>query len=204
MATDDPTSADSLAPGIDYVPRLMTAADLAEMPSDLPTGPVRYELDNGVLITMSPPGFEHCYSESEIAAELKSQGQAKGFGLACSGDVAIILHRNPDAVVGADAAFICSAQLPLKLSREGYLETIPDLVVEVLSKNDRRSYVTRKVTNYLKAGVKVVWTIDPAKRSINEFRTNSETKTYEESATLELQDLIPGFQYRVADLFRNE
>ena len=37
-------------------PRLLTAADLAVLPSQLPSGPVLWELDNGRLVVMAPPG----------------------------------------------------------------------------------------------------------------------------------------------------
>jgi hypothetical protein len=34
----------------------LTAADLAALPTDLPSGSVKYELDDGRLVPMSPPG----------------------------------------------------------------------------------------------------------------------------------------------------
>lgn len=36
--------------------RLFTVADVAAMPTSLPTGDVRYELDDGELVTTPPPG----------------------------------------------------------------------------------------------------------------------------------------------------
>jgi Uma2 family endonuclease len=40
-------------------PKLFTIADLDLLPSELPSGPVRYELHHGRLITMPPPGDIH-------------------------------------------------------------------------------------------------------------------------------------------------
>ena len=113
--------------------RLYTAADLAELPS----GPVLYELDNGRLVSIMPPGDEHGAIEYNIVAALKYEGERKGFGKARSGDVGIVLWRNPDRVVGADSVFIANASLPVRRSREGYLETIPELVVEVSARMTR-------------------------------------------------------------------
>ena len=42
-----------------YEPKLLTVADLAALPSELPSGTVRYELHHGVLVTMPPPGDIH-------------------------------------------------------------------------------------------------------------------------------------------------
>lgn len=201
METDDFPLEKPLQPVVDYVPRLMTAADLAELPSEFPSGPVRYELDDGVLITMSPPGVDHCFSESVIARELGNQGQLRGYGVTLSGEIGIVLRRNPDRIVGADAVFVSASRLPLRRSTEGYLETIPDLVVEVASKNDTRAYFRRKINDYLQAGVAVVWIVDPAKRTLVEYRTGQEPVTYDESATVDLPGLIPGFQLRLSDVF---
>src|SRR5262245_55768487 len=92
-----------------YQPKLLTAADLAQMPSDLPSGTVLYELHHGVLITMPPPGDVHGAVESNVATELKVQGERRGLGKARSGEVAVILQRNPDHILGADAVFISNA-----------------------------------------------------------------------------------------------
>src|SRR5258708_8023781 len=101
-----------------YEPKLLTAADLAQMPSDLPSGPVLYELHHGVLITMPPPGDIHGALESNIATELKVQGERRGHGKARCGEVSVILQRNPDHVFGADALFISNARLPIRRSPE--------------------------------------------------------------------------------------
>ena len=51
-------------------------------------------------------------------------------------EISVILRRNPDRVVGPDAAFVVKRSLPVRMLPEGYFETIPDLVVEIRNKND--------------------------------------------------------------------
>jgi len=177
----------------DYQPRLFTIADLAEMPSDLPSGPVRYELHHGRLITMPPPGEIHGAVESNLTYELKHQGERKGLGKVRSGEVSIILGRNPDHVVGADAVFVTNQRLPTIRSPEGYMETIPELVVEVRSKNDTRAALGRKAEDYLRAGAVVVWVVDPYKREVAEYRQDVPVRIYAETDTLTVEDVIPGF-----------
>src|SRR4051794_794893 len=96
----------------EYVPKLYTAADLAVMPTDLPSGPVRHELHHGRLISMPPPGDVHGAVEGNMVTALKVQGEYKGLGKARCGEVGIILGRNPDHVFGADAVFIAKDRLP--------------------------------------------------------------------------------------------
>jgi Uma2 family endonuclease len=180
---------------------IYTAADLAAMPSDLPTGTVHYELDNGRLISMAPPGDLHGVVELNLAFQLKLQGHLRGHGTARSGESGIVLWRNPDRVVGADAVFVANASLPIRRSPEGYLETIPDLVVEVVRKNDTRPYVARKVADYLTAGVRVVWVAHPTDRTITEHRAEKDPVVYRDADVLTVEDVIPDFRLRVADAF---
>src|SRR6516162_8409608 len=81
--------------------RLWTIADVAVLPSDLPTGPVRYEIDNGRLVIMPPPGDIHGVVDSDVHYELKRQGEKRGLGEVRS-EVGLILWRNPDRLVGPD------------------------------------------------------------------------------------------------------
>ena len=105
---------------------------------------------------MPPAGGEHGFIELNLGAALKMYGEFKGLGAAAAGEVGIILARDPDDLYGADAFFVTNARLPIRYSREGYLETIPELVVEVRSKNDTLAELGRKAADYLRAGGVVV------------------------------------------------
>ena len=181
--------------------RLLTVADLAVLPSDLPSGPAVYELDNGRLVIMPPPGDIHGAVECNLAAELKFQGERRGLGKART-QVAVILWRNPDRVVGPDAAFIANQSLPLRLSAEGYLETIPDLVVEVRSKNDTKPEILKKVRDYLKVGVRIVWVADPGSRTVTVYRRRGKPRALRETEVLTAEEVIPGFKLLVRDAFQ--
>jgi Uma2 family endonuclease len=183
-------------------PRLLTVADLAALPSELPSGPVHYELDNGRLIIMPPPGDIRGAVEARFTTDLVIQGERRGLGKVRCGEVGVVLWRNPDRVVGADAVFITNDALPIRRSPEGYLETIPTLVVEVRSKNDTDPEVERKVKDYLTAGVRVVWVADPDARTVTAYRSGQPPQVFRDTDTLTVADVIPGFQVPVANLFQ--
>jgi Uma2 family endonuclease len=195
----DPVATPPVVPPLlaDYVPRLFTVADLAELPSELPSGPVLYELHHGRLITMPPPGDIHGAVQTKITSALYVQGELKGVGKARSVDVGIVLAQNPDHVFGADAVFITNASLPIRRSPQGYLLTIPELVAEIRSKNDTRAALERKGADYLAAGTKVYWMLDPIQRTVTEYRPGAEPRTYTEDDTLTVEDVIPGFSLSV-------
>jgi Uma2 family endonuclease len=182
--------------------RLLTAADLAVFPSELPSGTVRYELDNGRLVIMPPTRDDHGATESNLVAPFKLQGENRGHGKARSGDIGIILWHDPDRVVGADAVFICNSSLPLRYSKEGYLEAIPDLVVEVRRNNDKEVKVSQKVKDYLAAGARVPWLADPRKQIVTEYRPGKKPRVLTAQETLTTEDIIPGFQMPVTEVFQ--
>jgi Uma2 family endonuclease len=182
--------------------RLFTAADLAAMPTHLPSGYVDFELHHGRLVAMSPPGAIHGSLQIRIGAALFNQGEMKGHGKAYT-EVAVILEREPDHVVGADAAFIAKRSLPARESSEGYLETIPDIVVEIRSKNDTSAEIAEKVADYSKAGCVIAWIIEPDTTTVIEHRANCQPKTYRIADALSCDDVIPGFRFPLAELFQD-
>jgi Uma2 family endonuclease len=168
----------------------------------LPTGDVKYELDDGRLVVMPPPGDIHALGQGHFIVALAAQGTARGHG-EYRGEVGVILRRNPDRVVGADAAFICTKSLPVRRTPEGYLETIPELVVEVRSKNDTGPEVEAKVREYLTAGVELVWLADPDAQTVTAHRPNQPSQVFAATDTLTADPVIPGFAVPVAELFRS-
>lgn len=108
----------------------------------------------------------------------------------------------PTGSSGADALFVTAARLPIRTSPEGYLETIPDLVAEVRSKNDRPAELTGQVAEYLAAGVRLVWVLDPPSQTVTAHRPGQSPRVFAAGETLTADEVIPGFAAAVADLFR--
>jgi len=181
--------------------KLLTIADVAAMPRSLPSGDVKYELDDGRLIVLPLPGDIHGAIQATICSSLMVNGQARGLGKA-RGGVGLILRRNRDRLTVPDAVFITNASLPIRRSSEGYLETIPELVIEVRSPNETGPAVLSKVNEYLMAGVVVVWVIDPAAQIVTAYRRNRDFQIFGIADVLTVHDVIPGFQVPVAELFQ--
>jgi Uma2 family endonuclease len=181
--------------------RLLTIADVEELPTRLPSGDVDYELNNGRLVIVSPPGRRHSKVQNRISL-LLALAEEDGLGEAFT-EVGIVLWRTPDRLVGADAAFITSARRPVRETKEGYLETIPDLVVEIRSKDDTVTELRDKAADYLKAGVQVVWLIDPINRNAIVYEGTATPTTLDEGAVLANADLLGQHQVRLADLFKD-
>lgn len=188
-----------LSPPASPTERLLTVADLAAMPTSLPTGDVEYELNDGRLVIMPPPGDIHGEAAVRIGSFLFTGAELKGHGVA-RGEVGVILRRNPDRVVVPDACFIGNASLPVRRSPEGYLETIPDVVVEVRSKNDSLPAIESKAAEYLAAGVKLVWVIDPIRKLAAVYEPSKSPVTLGPDDELTAEPIVPAFRLKVGDI----
>ena len=180
--------------------RLWTAADLAALPDELPSGTVDYELWEGELRRTAPPSDEHAGVGAPLITALTTLGQWRGHGLARD-DVGVMLGSDPDTVVGPDAAFLTSDQLPVQRSPEGYLVTMPALMAEIRSKNNTWKDIERKTARYLAKGCRLVWVLDPKRRRILVHRPDTEATLLTEKDTLTAEGVIPGFEFPVHRLF---
>ncbi len=178
--------------------RLFTVAEVAMLPERLGNSDVKYELYRGELVIMAPPGGEHARRQHMIGRVLQ-RAEDLGLGVAYS-EVGVILHLDPDTLYGPDAAFVLKASLPVKYTREGYIDTLPEIIVEVKSKNDTDPKFRSKCADYLEAGVKVVWWIDPYKKTLLSVSADGREQSFGVADTL-ICDLLPGFTVPLAMLF---
>jgi Uma2 family endonuclease len=179
--------------------RLLTLADVAALPRSLPSGDVGYELHHGRLVVMAPPGATHGRRQAKFSRYLLTEGEERGHGQAFA-EVAVVLRRYPDHLRAPDAAFVTTAQLPVRTSPEGYLVTVPELVVEVRSKNDAQPEIDEKVSDYLAAGAVLVWVADPDARTVTAYQSNHAPVVFTATDTLTALPVIPGFAVLVAEL----
>lgn len=76
----------------------------------------------------------------------------------------------------------------------------PDLAVEILSPDDRMTRVNRKLRVYLRSGVRLVWLIDPERRTVTVLSPSAPARTLREQDELDGGDVLPDFRVIVRDL----
>jgi Uma2 family endonuclease len=177
--------------------KLMTVEDLHNLP---PTD-MRTELIDGVLVEMSPAGGVHGRIVSTISVHLWLFVRPQRLGEILSGDPGVILGRNPDRVRAPDVCFVSAERLPHDGIPRGFLEFVPDLIVEVVSPDDRAREIRQKTREWLDAGARVVWTVYPDTREVVVSRSNAEARPYQATDTLDAEPVLHGFSVTVADLF---
>jgi len=163
----------------------------------------RYELMRGELRRMAPAGGEHGEVGTEFVFHLRAH-VGRVLGRVYNADTGFILARSPDTVLAPDAAFVRADRLPAPSDRRGFLPVVPDLVVEVVSPWDRPRDVEEKVALYLQSGVRLVWLVHPARRTVTVYAPNAEPRVLGPADTLDGGDVLPGFRLPVAALFDAE
>ena len=156
------------------------------------------ELVRGRLIVREPPGFRCGRIAVDIAARLGEYVRAKNVGVIVV-EAGFQLFAKPDTVRGPDVAFIAEDRVP-DPEPVGYLTIAPDLVVEVLSPSDRAGDVQSKVTDWLNAGSRLVWVIDPARRRSVVYRPDTSVGILSENDSLDGEDVLTGFSCPLAEI----
>ena len=107
----------------------------------------------------------------------------------------------PGLVRIPDLSFIAWDKLP---GRESPTDPIPDLApdlaVEVLSEGNTKAEMARKVREYFDAGARLVWLIDPRKRTVRVFSSPDRSTLVRANQMLDGGEVLPGFAVLVADL----
>lgn len=170
----------------------------------------RLELVRGELVVREPAGVRHGSIGMRLAhamlAHLEREqgetGAAHTRGTVLGADTGFILARSPDTVRAPDVAFVLAGRLSDPLP-EGFADLAPDLAVEVRSPSDRAGPVLAKVSEWLSAGSRLVWVIDPAHAVVTVYREDGSVSVLQEDAILSGESLLPGFAMIVRTLLRS-
>jgi Uma2 family endonuclease len=157
------------------------------------------ELVEGRIVTMSPTKSLHGRLEIRLGRLLDEFVEEHNLGEVQGGEVGLYTHRNPDTIRAADILFVSHERLA-QATPGKFLDVAPELVVEILSPDDRWSTVKKKLREYLDVGVKVVLVIDPDERTVSAYRALSDAEEFGENDVLTLEDVLPGFSVPVTRL----
>jgi Uma2 family endonuclease len=177
--------------------RPATIEDVAALPDD----GHRYDLIRGKLIRMSPARGRHGEISSKIDWLIGNVVWPERLGRVYTAEAGFILARGPDVLLCPDVAFVSAERLPPDTEREQFMDLPPDLAVEVLSPSETARASREKVDAYLAAGAKVVWVVDPVRRSVAVHLASGVSEILSEDDHLDGGDLLPGFNVPVTEIF---
>ena len=154
--------------------------------------------ETGELVIMPPMMMPGGNDETELLTDAKIWQREHGGIVASSATV----FRIPGlGGRGPDASWVSPERLGT-LDAEQYRtgQVCPDFVAEIRSAHDTLAYLQRKMTEYIAAGARLGWLIDPRHRRVVIYRPDQEPETLDNPAALYGEDVMPGFEFRVAEL----
>ena len=159
------------------------------------------ELVDGELVERPPMGQKADMVACNIIAVLVPYGRSTLPGVVNGAHGSFqIFADDPNRVRIPDVSFTRRDRLP-DGPAEGHGRVAPDLVVEVISPNDDASGLRRKIREFLKAGVPLIWVVDHEARDIQVTRADRTGELLLEGDALDGGAVLPGFSVPVAALF---
>jgi Uma2 family endonuclease len=155
------------------------------------------ELIDGEAVVMPPTGGWAASVQGKLFLALSRwQERAEDGGLLLQ-DVFVAMPR--DQYLAPDIAWWRAPRRP-PLS-EGAMESVPDLVVEVLSPATRANDLGVKRDLYLASGVSELWLADPGSRTLTSVRAGVEGSVVTGEAGTLHSELLDGFALDLTELF---
>lgn len=146
------------------------------------------------------PSLEHGAIGIRLGRYLDAYVEEQGLGLVCNSQTTYkFVGQKPNRL--PDLSFVRRERLPARIDQNANFA--PDLAVEVLSKGDDVSEVDKKIFQYQRSQVKLVWIIHPVIQAVDIYRLKDGLKLQRLLVEDELdgEDVIPGFHLKVARLF---
>jgi Uma2 family endonuclease len=180
---------------------IMTTQELLALPDN----GMERELIRGVLKEreMTRRNRLHAATESRIVRVLGNwlDRQPNFEGDVLSGEAGSVLARDPDTTVGIDVALFSLDVLRQQADETRLVVGVPILAVEILSPHDKHEEIHEKIVEYLRTGVKLIWEVDPDFQTVRVYRQDQEPVMFNRNQTLTGDDVLPGFEVAVLDLF---
>jgi Uma2 family endonuclease len=181
--------------------KLLTVDDLWEISHRPENDGKKFELIEGVVYEMHPPGERHGIVTTLILSSLFIHVKINRLGRVTT-ETAYYLPTDPHNPLSPDIAFTRTERL--KPPVEGYVPQMPDFVVEVKSPDNTLNELKHKAERYLKNGVKLVWIVQPGRKKVHICTSGESGMVVTVSGigdTLDGGDIVPGFTLVVRDIF---
>jgi Uma2 family endonuclease len=159
----------------------------------LPEGDIVYEFVNGEAVPkykneQMSPKFFHSLTTGALFILLSTWGQEKGRVVV---EWAVKLTRNQqDWIPVPDLIYISYDRLPADWLEDEACPVIPELVIEIISPGQTFGDMIEKATDYLQAGISLVWIVDTISQTITVFEKSSVPVTFRGEQVISHEKLL--------------
>lgn len=178
--------------------KVWTEAELEALPED---GFI-HEIVDGQLVMSPKNNFYHGEICSRLLAALVRFNEAHHLGAVLDSSTGFWMqNRNCRA---PDISFISKARLiaeGFKRQSKRFFPGAPDLAVEILSPNNSRTEIDKRLRDFFASGTQIAWIINPDEECVEICHSLERRALVGSGGVLDGEDLLPGFRYRIAELF---
>jgi Uma2 family endonuclease len=181
----------------DPSPELVTLEEAAKLdPDEFPA-----EVVDGRLTPVLRGTWRHGAVTANVAFALKLFTREHAGWIVATADPGTKLRKDPALLRGPDVGVIRADRKPTGRGGDGWLEGAPDLAVEVASDNVTATELMKKALEYVGAGGRLVWIVDPDVEQVIIVTPPNAFRIVGRDDTLDGGDVLPGFACKVAELF---
>jgi Uma2 family endonuclease len=166
---------------------------------ELPEGDLNYELIDGRAIAKMAPKFFHSRIQKTLLLMLENWAKNKG---RVEPEWAIKLEINgADWVPVPDLSYTSYNSLSADWILDEACPVAPELAIEIISPGQTFGDLAEKATDYLKAGVAIVWLIDTKAQTITVFYPDTLPQTFRGISTIK-NELLPELTITPQQIFK--
>ena len=162
-----------------------------------------FELINGEIVKRSAPSSRHQKIVYRLHKKIDEFLNAKNTGEVYGAPLDVFL--NEETCVQPDLFFVRKSNLKI-VDEDNGVKGIPDLTIEVISRQSAKRDRITKMQLYYEAGVKEYWLIDPSNETFEIYTKNKKGYDciYFEAETGTIKSIVmKGFEMNIATLFDN-
>ncbi len=161
------------------------------------------DLIEGKVFLMGNNNPDHGIVQFNVSAAFKPYLRERKLGQVFAGDVKVLTRRGPDTGRGIDLAFVSNETLKDQPDGVAALHVAPELGVEIMSPSNPLESVLTKLAEYFDIGMKEVWVISLAVRSVMVYNNPLDSKGYTlaKGESLRIPEILPDFELPLAEIF---
>lgn len=178
-------------------PGRMTFAEAAALDPDREGG----ELEAGRWVPATRSTWRHGEVMANIVVVLKAYAREHAGWRVAAGDPGAKLQHDPDVLPGPDVGVIRAERRPTGRGEAGWLEGAPEVAVEIAGDGQAMSSLLKKAMEYLAAGSKMVWVLEPAAEMVTVVTPPNQVRVLDAEEALDGGEALPGFRCEVRALF---
>ena len=155
---------------------------------------VKFERNQwGEIIVMSPTGGETGKYNAKLTTRFVIWNEDTQLGEVFDSSTCFKLPNGADRSPDVSWIKLERWNALSQKQREKFPPIAPDFVLELMSPSDYLSDAQEKMQEYMDAGIKLAWLIDPKTRRVEIYRQGKEVEILDSPKTLSGEDILPGF-----------